>query len=53
VARGFEPALTWSAHYIADRRFRAAVDDYLAREGMAVDAYAEEVREHVPFRDRS
>ncbi|HEV7715094.1 MAG TPA: GNAT family N-acetyltransferase, partial [Steroidobacteraceae bacterium] len=29
VARGFEPVLTWSAHYIADRRFRAAVDDYL------------------------
>jgi hypothetical protein len=51
VARGFEPTLTWSAHFIADRRFRAAVDDFLAREGAAIDAYAEEVREHVPFRD--
>jgi predicted N-acyltransferase len=51
VARGFEPTLTWSAHYIADRRFRAAVDDFLTREGVAVDAYAAEVREHVPFRD--
>ena len=29
MARGFEPTLTWSAHFIADRRFRAAVDDYL------------------------
>ncbi len=51
VARGFEPTLTWSAHFIADRRFRAAVDDFLAREGAAIDAYADEVREHVPFRN--
>ena len=51
VARGFEPTLTWSAHYIADKRFRAAVDDFLAREGVAIDEYAAEVREHVPFRN--
>lgn len=51
VARGFEPVLTWSAHFIADRRFRAAVEDYLGREGAAIDAYAAEVREHVPYRD--
>ncbi|HVY79786.1 MAG TPA: GNAT family N-acetyltransferase [Steroidobacteraceae bacterium] len=50
VARGFEPVLTWSAHYIADRRFRSAIDDYLGREGAAIDEYAEEVRAHVPFR---
>jgi uncharacterized protein len=50
VARGFEPVLTWSAHYIADRRFRSAIDDYLGREGAAIDEYAAEVREHVPFR---
>jgi predicted N-acyltransferase len=50
VARGFEPVLTWSAHYITDRRFRSAIDDYLGREGAAIDEYAEEVRAHVPFR---
>jgi predicted N-acyltransferase len=50
VARGFEPTLTWSAHFIADRRFRAAIEDYLGREGSAIDEYAAEVREHVPFR---
>ena len=50
VARGFEPTLTWSAHFIADRRFRAAVDDYLEREGAAIDAYAAEMQEHVPYR---
>jgi uncharacterized protein len=50
VARGFEPALTWSAHYIADADFRAAIAEYLNREGAAVDAYAQEVQQHVPFR---
>ena len=51
VARGFEPAITWSAHFIADPRFRAAIDDYLDREGAAIDAYADEVRAHVPYRN--
>jgi uncharacterized protein len=50
VARGFAPTLTWSAHHIGDRRFRSAVRDYLVREGAAVDAYANEVGEHVPYR---
>jgi predicted N-acyltransferase len=50
VARGFAPTLTWSAHHIGDRRFRAAVRDYLVREGAAVDAYATQVSEHVPYR---
>lgn len=51
VARGFEPTLTRSAHYIADPRFRAAIRGYLAREARAVDEYAAEVRAHVPFRE--
>ena len=51
MARGFEPTLTWSAHFITDRRFRAAIEDYLEREGPSVDAYADEIREHVPFRN--
>jgi predicted N-acyltransferase len=50
VARGFEPAATWSAHWIADLRFRHAIDDYLAQERSAIDAYMDNVREHLPFR---
>jgi predicted N-acyltransferase len=50
VSRGFEPTLTWSAHFIANRRFRDAIEDYLAREGASVDAYAEEVQTHVPYK---
>jgi predicted N-acyltransferase len=52
VARGFEPAITWSAHYIADTDFRAAIAEYLGREGAAIEAYALEVGRHVPFRER-
>jgi hypothetical protein len=50
VSRGFEPTLTWSGHYIADASFRQAIGDYLEREGGAVDDYAAEVREHVPYK---
>ncbi len=50
VMRGFTPAATWSAHYIADPRFREAIGDFLAREGASVDAYADQIQEHSPYR---
>lgn len=49
VARGFVPSHTWSAHYIADPRFRSAIADVLEREAAHVDAYAEAVAAHVPY----
>jgi len=52
VSRGFEPQLTWSAHFIADRQFRSAIAAYLEREAAAVESYALEVQEHVPYRGR-
>jgi predicted N-acyltransferase len=52
ISRGFEPTLTWSAHYIADRHFRGAIEDYLTREGESVDAYTEEIQTHVPYRGK-
>jgi uncharacterized protein len=50
IARGFEPALTWSAHWIANLPLRRAIAAYLAREGEAIDAYASEADAHAPFR---
>jgi predicted N-acyltransferase len=50
IARGFEPTTTWSAHWIADARFRRAIDSYLAQERDAVDEYMASVEEHGPFR---
>jgi len=39
LARGYEPVKTWSAHWLADPGFRAAVADFLEREreGVASD----------------
>ncbi len=50
VPRGFEPTPTWSAHWIAEPRFRRAIHDYLDAERVAVDQYMHQVEEHVPFR---
>lgn len=50
VARGFEPTATWSAHWIADPRFRRAIDDYLNVERAQIDQYILEVEQHTPFR---
>jgi predicted N-acyltransferase len=49
VPRGFEPCETWSAHWIADRRFRRAIGRYLDEERPAVDEYIRQVQDHVPF----
>jgi len=53
VPRGFEPTQTWSAHWIADPRFRRAIDTYLDQERTAVDEYMRQVQEHVPFKRES
>jgi len=50
LARGYEPVQTFSAHWLADSGFRAAVADYLERErrGIAVDQL--QLSRHTPFR---
>lgn len=53
VSRGFEPALVSSAHWIAHPQFARAIGEYLQRERTAVANYADEVREHVPYRQHS
>jgi len=50
MARGLLPTPTWSAHWIADARFAAAIEDFLERETGAVDDYLGELEAHTPFR---
>ena len=50
LARGFEPTLTWSAHWLADQELRDAVARYLGRESLAVTEYADAAAHHLPFR---
>ncbi|MFZ1742524.1 MAG: GNAT family N-acetyltransferase [Pontixanthobacter sp.] len=50
LARGYEPVTTWSAHWIADPGFRAAVADFLAREREGVSADQVYLGERTPFK---
>jgi predicted N-acyltransferase len=50
LARGFEPAITWSAHWIDDAALRMAIASYLKREAEAVIDYAAAAALHTPFR---
>ena len=50
IARGFVPGHSWSAHFIADARFRDAIADFLRHEAESVQNYAAAVNEHVPYR---
>jgi predicted N-acyltransferase len=49
LARGFLPAKTESFHWIADRRFRTAIDDALHREAHGLEAYHEDLLAHSPY----
>ena len=50
LARGYVPVATWSAHYIPDPGFRAAVADYLERERHTVAHDIEMLAEMTPFK---
>ena len=50
VARGFVPQATWSCHWLRDADFQRAVASFLARETRHVDAYIDEIDDHVPYR---
>lgn len=50
LARGYEPVPTYSAHYIANGGFRAAVADFLERETQAMEREIEFLGEMGPFK---
>jgi predicted N-acyltransferase len=50
LARGYLPATTFSAHFIANPSLRRAVAEYLARERAYVQAAGEELAAAAPFR---
>ncbi|WP_324262169.1 GNAT family N-acetyltransferase [Altererythrobacter sp. H2] len=50
LARGYEPVTTWSAHWIADPGFRAAVAEFLERERSGIAQDQAWLGERTPFR---
>jgi len=51
LARGYRPTTTYSAHWIADARFRRAVADYLGRERRQVARDGAALAEYLPFKE--
>ncbi|HKD46380.1 MAG TPA: GNAT family N-acetyltransferase [Rhizomicrobium sp.] len=50
LLRGYMPEETYSAHYIAHKGLRRAVDQYLAAERPAISEHIDELARHGPFR---
>ena len=50
LARGYRPVPTWSAHYLPDSGFRAAVADFIRRERASVEGEVEFLESVGPFR---
>lgn len=50
LARGYVPVPTWSAHFIPDPGFRAAIADFVARERRAVERQIDFLGTMAPFK---
>ena len=50
LARGYQPVVTQSAHFIAHAGLRRAVGDYLEHERREVEQMGDYLDEHTPFR---
>ena len=53
IARGYEPVITKSAHFLPNRSFRNAVADFLERERAAVASEIDWLRRDLPYRSSS
>lgn len=51
IARGFEPLLTYSNHWISSPVFRPAIAQFIAQEAEGIRRYADEARGSLPFKD--
>jgi predicted N-acyltransferase len=50
LARGYEPVITRSAHFIPNGSFRRAIEQFLIEERSAVEVEAEWCRRQLPYR---
>ena len=53
IARGYEPVITTSAHFIPNPSFRAAIADFLEAERAVVANEVEVLRQELPYRSSS
>ena len=53
IARGYEPVITKSAHFLPNRSFRSAVAEFLEAEREGIAAEVEWLRRDLPYRSSS
>lgn len=51
LARGLEPSITYSAHWIKDQQFHKAIDEFLQDEQNRVSRYTDVMQQHSPFKN--
>ncbi|UCC15600.1 MAG: N-acetyltransferase [Gammaproteobacteria bacterium] len=49
LRRGFDPSVTWSAHWVSNAAFATAIGEYLDQERDWVDRYVIDARDQLPF----
>jgi predicted N-acyltransferase len=50
IARGFEPVTTYSAHWLKDPRFAAAIRHYVSQESKLIEHYKADTATLLPFK---
>jgi predicted N-acyltransferase len=50
IARGFEPVITYSNHWIKEPGFRTAIGQFLQEESEQIHRYAEQAQQLLPFK---
>jgi uncharacterized protein len=50
ISRGFEPIITYSAHWIKDARFAKAIGQFVTREHEAIRLYKQDAASYLPFK---
>ena len=50
IKRGFKPIETYSAHWIADEKFKSAIEDFVMREESQIKRYVKEAKKYLPFK---
>jgi predicted N-acyltransferase len=50
IARGFEPVITYSNHWIKELGFRNAIEQFLQQESEQIHLYAKQAQQSLPFK---
>ncbi|MFT5692899.1 MAG: putative N-acyltransferase [Oceanicoccus sp.] len=53
IQRGFTPIPIWSNHWIKDKQFSDAVNDFIVKEAEGNLAYIENAKDYLPFKKES